>query len=127
MATDLTTTDDPEPIYAHMRPDQRTAIGEEFILLLRMSDDPEARRLADEVASTFAVPATMLSPAQVAVLHRYAQAHHPEIFAAVMQHEVTASALGGSRGLSPEQRARSDLKRSTHDGEDHPHRDEPAA
>ena len=93
IAADLVTTEDPEPIYAQMRPDVRTAIGEQFIRVFRLSDDPEARRMAEEAARTFSVPKEMLSPGQVAALHRYARQHHPDLFAEVMQHPVTVNAL----------------------------------
>jgi hypothetical protein len=127
MATDLATTEDPEPIYARMRPDQRTAIGEEFIRLFRLSGDPEAQRLASEVASTFSVPSALLAPEQVAAMHRYARARHPEIFAVVMQHGVTAYALAWLGEAAADQPVRSDRKRGTRDGKNRPRRDRHAA
>jgi hypothetical protein len=77
---------DPRTVYARMRPDQRTAIAEEFARHFRLSGDPEAQPYATEIT-------TMLSPERVAELHRYAREHHPEILAEVTQHPVTRFSL----------------------------------
>jgi hypothetical protein len=112
---DLATTEDPEPMYAQMRPDVRTAIGEEFIRVFRLTGDPVIQRMAEEAAATFSVPQSMLSAAQVAAMHRHARQHHPALFAEVMRHPVTvyAQALlsGSPRGRS-DQRDRGHRNRS---------------
>ncbi len=86
MSADEFARDDPRRIYERMRPDQRTAIAGEFIRLLRLADDPDARRYDTHIDA-------MWPPERVAELHRYTQQHHPDIFADVLRHPVTRASL----------------------------------
>ena len=86
MAIDLSTTQDPAAVYAQMRPDQRTAIAEEFMRVLRLAGDTAGPRFT-------LAPQETLTPEQVATLHVYTREHHPDLFAMVMQHPVTLLAL----------------------------------
>ncbi len=86
MAIDLSTTQDPAAVYAQMRPDQRTAIAEEFMRVLRLAGDTAGPRFT-------LAPQETLTPEQVATLHVYTREHHPDLFAMVMRHPVTLLAL----------------------------------
>ncbi|WIG61364.1 MAG: hypothetical protein OJF49_004112 [Ktedonobacterales bacterium] len=77
---------DARALYARMRPDQRTAIGDEFLRQFRLSDDAEARKQDRKVDG-------MLSADEVAALHVYAREHHPEIVEKVWKHPVTQASL----------------------------------
>lgn len=98
MAIDLSTSQDPAAVYAQMRPDQRTAIAEEFMRVLQLAGDTAGPRFT-------LAPQETLTPEQVATLHVYTREHHPDLFAMVMQHPVTllslaslaASGKGGGR------------------------------
>lgn len=87
MSTDQFQRDDPRALYARLRPDQRTAIGEEFARYFRLSADANARdRYGAEISG-------MLAPEQVAEMHTYAREYHPEILEQVMHHPVTQASL----------------------------------
>ena len=100
------TTADPKALYARMRPDQRTAIANEFIRLLRLAGDPGVARFTGEDAdgepgagtetvrkSFDARPPELESPEQVASIHTYTREHHPDIFEQVAHHPVTIASL----------------------------------
>jgi hypothetical protein len=101
------TTADPKTFYARMRPDQRTAIANEFIRLLRLAGDPGVARFTGEDAggepvaaspetagkSFDAQPPTLESPEQVASIHTYTREHRPDIFKQVAHHPVTIASL----------------------------------
>lgn len=71
-------------LYGRMRPDQRTAVGNEFLRLLRLAgDDTVGERDANG----------MLSAQEVARLHTYTREHHPEVLHEVWSHPVTQTAL----------------------------------
>jgi hypothetical protein len=71
-------------LYGRMRPDQRTAVGNEFLRLLQLAgDDAVGEREANG----------MLSAQEVARLHAYTREHHPGILHEVWNHPVTQAAL----------------------------------
>src|SRR5262249_46907085 len=71
-------------LYGRMRPDQLTAVGNEFLRLLRLAgDDTVGEREAH----------LMLSVQEVAELHTYAREHAPEVLHEVWSHPVTQAAL----------------------------------
>ncbi|HEV8190036.1 MAG TPA: hypothetical protein VGP82_00905 [Ktedonobacterales bacterium] len=71
-------------LYSRMRSDQRTAVGNELLRLLRLSgDDTEGEREATG----------MLSAQEVARLHTYTRERHPEILHDVWNHPVTQASL----------------------------------
>lgn len=87
MSTEQFVRDDPRALYARLRPDQRTAIAEEFARCFRLSADADAReKYGAELAG-------MIEPEQVAEMHAYARDHHPEILEQVMRHPVTQASL----------------------------------
>jgi hypothetical protein len=86
VAIDLSTTPEAVAVYAQMRPDLRTAIAVEFMRLLQLAGDTAAPHYALAAQET-------LTPEQVATLHAYTRARHPELFAIVMRHPVTLTAL----------------------------------
>jgi hypothetical protein len=86
MATDLFEREGTATVYEKMRPDQRTAIGEEFMRVLRLTGDALAPSFPLDINGT-------LSTEQVSNLHAYAREHHRELFMEVMQHPVTLGAL----------------------------------
>lgn len=86
MSTDIFDREGPAAVYARMRPDQRTAIGLEFIRLLSLAGDTGAPHIALDAHGTF-------SPDQVAALHEYAHLRNPAVFTQVMAHPVTVSSL----------------------------------
>jgi hypothetical protein len=75
---------DATALYRRMRPDQRTAVGNEFLRLLRLAGDPTG----DQRAAS-----GMLSVEDVARLHTYAREHHPEVLHEVWNHPVTQASL----------------------------------
>ena len=101
------TTADPQALYARMRPDQRTAIANEFIRLLRLAGDPGVARFTGEDAggepsadrpetagkSFDAQPPALESAKQVASIHTYTREHRPDIFEQVAHHPVTIASL----------------------------------
>lgn len=86
---------DPTSIYKQMRPDQWTAIANEFLRVLTIAGDPQADRFAAEVAPTN--QQHMLTPLktleQAVAVHTYTRDHHPDLFAQVTQHPVTVASL----------------------------------
>ena len=101
---------DPEQIYARMRPDQRTAVANEFVRVLHLAGDPRAddfrsaaedhfaasgEEYAPPEVSSAAQPIVphLLSPAEASRVHRYPRMHHPELVDAVARHPVTQAAL----------------------------------
>jgi hypothetical protein len=98
---------DPRALYDHMRPDQRTAIANEFVRYLRLAGDPavaefdaeeRARRTGNTNAGTtkrgFDAVAPQLETAEeVASIHMYIREHHPDIFEQVAHHPVTVASL----------------------------------
>jgi hypothetical protein len=100
------TTADPQALYARMRPDQRTAIANEFIRLLRLAGDPGVARFTGEDAggepgsgtetarkSFDAQPPELESAKQAASIHIYTREHRPDIFEQVAHHPVTIASL----------------------------------
>jgi hypothetical protein len=81
-----TTDRDIRALYARLRPDQRTAIGGEFIRLFRLSGDPAAQQFVKPVEG-------MLSAQQVAEMHIFARDHLPQVLPQVREHPVTQEAL----------------------------------
>ncbi len=75
---------DATQLYSRMRPDQRTAVGNEFLRLLRLAGD-ESQGERDATG--------MLSAQDVARLHNYTRERHPEILREVWSHPVTQAAL----------------------------------
>lgn len=73
-------------LYARLRPDQRTAIGGEFIRLFRLSGNPEAQRFVKPMDGMF-------SASQVAEMHIFARDHMPQVLDEVRDHPVTREAL----------------------------------
>lgn len=86
LSFDQQTDRDIRRLYARLRPDQRTAIGGEFIRLFRLSGDPEAQRFVRPMDG-------MLSSAQVAEMHVFARDHLPRVLEEVRKHPVTQDAL----------------------------------
>ena len=100
------TTADPQALYARMRPDQRTAIANEFIGCLRLAGDPVVARFTGEDAdgehsagqpearqSFDARPPAIESPEQVASIHTYTREHRPDLFEQVARHPVTVASV----------------------------------
>lgn len=83
---DQPTDRDIRALYARMRPDQRTAIGGEFIRLFRLSGDPAAQQFVKPIEG-------MLPAGQVAEMHIFARDHLPQVLAKVRDHPVTQDAL----------------------------------
>ena len=95
LSTEQFERDDPRALYARLRADQRTAIGQEFARLFRLGSDDEARqRFGGEIKG-------MLAPEQVAAMHSYARQRHPEVLERVMNHPVTVASLEAP-GAKPE-------------------------
>ncbi|MGH2484649.1 MAG: hypothetical protein ACRDHE_01425 [Ktedonobacterales bacterium] len=97
-------------LYRRLRPDQRAAIGLEFLRLLRLVDDPQANDVsggAFGTATTQATdiditrrlmqhepqPAPIVSAEQAARVHEYVRERHPDLFEQVMDHPVTQASL----------------------------------
>lgn len=117
MTLDQSHEQNPQQLYERMRPDQRTAVANEFVRTLRVAGDPEAERFRRETqAAAEYVPqrttpettddegatplasdendaAALLSPEQVARIHAYTRDRHPDLFEQVMHHPVTVSAM----------------------------------
>ena len=105
---------DPVELYATMRPDQRTAIGNEFVRYLTLAGDPMADQLRPKAVgeaierggeaargTAHAKPPAMLSAEEVARMHVYARDHRRDVFERVMEHPVTRASLE-RRGQAPE-------------------------
>lgn len=99
-------TADPVDLYARMRPDQRTAIANEFVRALTLAGDPKVNELIRENTDTVARKAgavargtytagapQMLAPQEVARLHAYTRDHRHDVFEEVLRHPVTRAAL----------------------------------
>lgn len=112
-------TGDATRLYSRLRPDQRAAVGLEFLRLLRLAGDPQAAALgggafgATGVEKTDASvterllrhepqPAPIVSAEQTATLHRYVLEHHPDAFEQVLNHPVTQASLRAP-GAEPEE------------------------
>ena len=83
---DQPTDRDIRALYARLRPDQRTAIGGEFMRLFRLSGDPAAQQYDKPIQG-------MLSAHQVAEMHIFARDHLPRVLEEVREHPVTREAL----------------------------------
>lgn len=83
---DQPTDRDIRRLYARLRPDQRTAIGGEFMRLFRLSGDPAAQQYDKPIEG-------MLPASQVAEMHIFARDHLPQVLAEVREHPVTREAL----------------------------------
>ena len=97
---------DVEGLYARMRPDQRTAVANEFIRVLSLADDPMVQRFSQEEqqrqskmvesaapGNAEPVPPQMQPAEAVAELHRYVRERRPDLFEQVMRHPVTVAAM----------------------------------
>ncbi len=97
---------DPTDLYARMRPDQRTAIANEFVRMLTLVGDPKVDELRREDSGSTdrkagdvargareALLPRMLSPQEVARMHVYARDHRHDVFEEVLEHPVTQAAL----------------------------------
>ncbi len=98
---------DPNALYAQMRPDQRTAIANEFVRHLTLAGDPAAAEFARAEEARLsragrlemakqgfdALPPELESVDHVASLHTYTRDHHPDLFDKVAQHPVTVASL----------------------------------
>lgn len=95
ISMDQFTHADPTRIYRQMRPDQWTAIANEFLRLLTIAGDPQADRFAAEVAPTnqLHTPTPPKTLEQAVAIHTYTRDHHPNLFAQVTQHPVTVASL----------------------------------
>lgn len=93
-------------LYARMRPDQRTAVANEFIRVLALAGDPTVQRfsqeeqlrqreMTDAAAPGSAVPVPpQMQPAEAVVeLHQYVRERHADLFEQVMRHPVTVAAM----------------------------------
>lgn len=79
----------PHALYAHMRPDQRTVIANEFVRLFAVAHVAKRLRLVPGDRA----PDGMLSADQVAALHLYTWQHAPSVLVAVFHHPVTQAVL----------------------------------
>jgi hypothetical protein len=103
-------TGDATRLYSRLRPDQRAAIGLEFLRVLRLAGDPQANDVsggAFGTANTQATdmditqrlmrhepqPAPIVSAEQAARVHEYVRERRPDLFKQVMDHPVTKSSL----------------------------------
>jgi hypothetical protein len=104
-------TGDPVQLYAQMRPDQRTAIANEFVRSLILADDPAAQRFHYAASDPLATPSQaqqaldadhaeappvvpqLLSSEQAAAVHRYVREQRPDLFEEVAHHPLTVSVL----------------------------------
>jgi hypothetical protein len=93
-------------MYERMRPDQRTAVANEFVRVLRLAgdrtveqfsqeDELRQREMTDAAAPGSAVPVPpQMQPAEAVVeLHQYVRERHPDLFEQVMRHPVTVAAM----------------------------------
>lgn len=112
-------TGDATALYRRLRPDQRAAIGLEFLRMLRLVGDPQAATLgggsfsATDTARTDTSvterlmqhepqAAPIISAEQTAQVHRYVQEHHPDLFEQTLNHPVTQASLARP-GAEPEE------------------------
>jgi len=99
-------TQDVEGLYARMRPDQRTAVANEFIRVLRLAGDRTVERFSQEdqlrqremtdaaaPGSAVPVPPEMQPAEAVVEIHQYVRERRPDLFEQVMRHPVTVAAM----------------------------------
>jgi hypothetical protein len=87
---------DPADMYSQMRPDQWTAIANEFLRVLKVAGDPQGDHLANEFAPADQqiTPTSVLKTRDQAVaIHLYTRDHYPDLFAEVARHPVTVASL----------------------------------
>ena len=98
---------DVEGLYTRMRPDQRTAVANEFIRVLALAGDPMAEQFSQEdeqarqremvesaaPGNAVPVPPQMQPAGAVVKLHQYVRERHPDLFEQVMRHPVTVAAM----------------------------------
>ena len=87
---------DPTDIYKQMRPDQWTAIANEFVRVLTVAGDSQTEHFTGEVApgGRQATNAPVLKTFDQAVaVHMYTRDHYPNLFAEVTHHPVTVASL----------------------------------
>ncbi|HEX8037174.1 MAG TPA: hypothetical protein VF510_25190 [Ktedonobacterales bacterium] len=97
ISTDQFAHGDPTEIYRQMRPDQWTAIANEFVRVLKIAGDSQADRFAG-VAATDSQQTTTSTPVlktldQAIAVHRHTRDHYPDLFAEVARHPVTVASL----------------------------------
>lgn len=96
ISTDQFAHSDPTDIYKQMRPDQWTAIANEFLRVLKVAGDSQADRFAGEVAPAgqqTTSPPVLKTLDQAVAVHMYTRDHYPELFAEVARHPVTVASL----------------------------------
>lgn len=96
ISTDQFAHGDPAGIYKQMRPDQWTAIANEFVRVLKVAGDSQADSFAGVAAAAGqqATPTPVLKTLDQAVaVHMYTRDHYPNLFAEVAQHPVTLASL----------------------------------
>ena len=97
---------DVEGLYARMRPDQRTAVANEFIRVLSLAGNPMVQRFSQEDQcgsrrwsrrrrrEMRSRSRQQMQPAEAVVeLHRYVRERRPDLFEQVMRHPVTVAAM----------------------------------
>lgn len=87
---------DPTDTYKQMRPDQWTAIANEFVRVLKVAGDHQAERFAGvgAAAGQPATPTPVLKTLDQAVaVHMYTRDHYPNLFVEVARHPVTVASL----------------------------------
>lgn len=96
ITTDQFTHGDPTDMYKQMRPDQWTAIANEFLRVLTIAGDSQVNRFIGEVTPVGqqATGAPVLKTLDQAVsVHMYTRDHYPDLFAEVAHHPVTVASL----------------------------------
>jgi len=102
---------DAAALYEQMRPDQRTAIANEFVRCLRLAGDPAAEQFTAEAEQTESPQQSsvaeeqvvvtggaletprLLSAQQAAAIHRYTFERSPDCFTQVLHHPLTQAVL----------------------------------
>lgn len=110
---------DPTDIYKQMRPDQWTAIANEFVRVLKVAGDSQAERFAG--AATPANRQSTETPVlktldQAVAVHTYTREHYPNLFAEVTRHPVTVASLqtpGAPAEVETSEENASDLGRTS--------------
>jgi len=96
ISTDQFAHDDPTGIYNQMRPDQWTAIANEFVRVLKIAGDSQADHFAG-VAATDGQQITgtpvLKTLDQAVAVHMYTRDHYPDLFSEVARHPVTVASL----------------------------------
>lgn len=97
-------------LYSRLRPDQRAAIGLEFLRVLRLAGDPQANEVSGDSFGTATAQssdvgitqrlmqhapqvAPIVSAEQAARVHEYVRERRPDLFKQVMDHPVTQASL----------------------------------